>query len=250
MLAALLLAAAAAPAGAEQAERSFAAMAQREGQWTAFRAFADRQAIMFTPGPGNAQAWLAGRADPPSPVMWWPARTFTACDGSLTISTGPWLRRGGGAHGTFTTVWRRQADGGWKWRLDHGRETPQATAAGENVQVSAPTCSRGERIPAHPPEGVHLKGALVDPGVMIAAFGAKDVLVQRDGAMPAESGAGLPRVKIGDPIAEGCSDDRSLCWDNVAIDGGETGAHDLIVYQRRGGAWKIVLYELVGVGGP
>ena len=82
---------------------------------------------------------------------------------------------------------------------------------------------------------------------MRAAFGADDVLVQRDGAMPARTGAGLPRVRIGQPIAGGCSDDGSLCWESAAIDGAEPGAHDLIAYQRRGGGSRLVLYDLAGV---
>ncbi len=49
----------AAPATAADAERAFAASAQTQGQWTAFRAFADAEAIMFTPQPVKAQAWLA-----------------------------------------------------------------------------------------------------------------------------------------------------------------------------------------------
>jgi hypothetical protein len=248
MLTALLLAATAVPAGAAQAERAFTAKAQRDGQWTAFRAFADADALMFVPEPANAQGWLAGRADPAIAITRSAARIFTACDDSLAVSTGPWMQ--GTAHGTFTTVWRHQRDGGWKWLFDHRRDTPYASPARKSAEVSAPSCGKGEAAALHPPEGVHLKGALLDAALLLTAFGAGDMIVQRDGMVPAQDGAGLPRVKVGQPIARGCSDDGSLCWESVAIDGGQSGAHDLIAYQRRDGASKIVLYDLAGVAAP
>ena len=249
MIVSLLLAAgtAAAVQPVEQAERAFAAMAQRDGQWTAFRAFADPQALMFVPAPANAQPWLAGRADPPTAIVWSPARVFTACDGSLAISTGPWTA--GKAHGTFTTVWRRQADGSWKWLLDHGRDTPEPIAPARQAKLSQPNCPSGP-AKAEAPAGLHVAGARINPARVVAAFGSADILVQRDGAMPARNGAGLPSVKIGKAIAQGCSDDGSLCWESVTIDGAGAGAHDLAVFQRRDGASRLVLFDLVGVAAP
>jgi hypothetical protein len=49
ILASLLLAAAAAPLTAVEAERAFAADAQKQGQWTAFRKWAAPDAVMWTP---------------------------------------------------------------------------------------------------------------------------------------------------------------------------------------------------------
>ena len=119
----------------EAAERAFAAQAQREGQWTAFRATAAPDAVMFVPQPVKAQEWLAGRKDPKSAVMWWPAKAFVSCDGALAVTTGPWVGRKG--RGYFTTVWQRQADGGWKWLLDQGEDLATPRAAGETETVRA-----------------------------------------------------------------------------------------------------------------
>lgn len=116
MILALLLQAAA-PQTAVEAERAFNAMAQAEGQWTAFRAFAADDAVMFTPRPVNVQAFLEDRKDPPIAVQWWPAASYRSCDGKAAVNTGPWVRPQG--NGYFTTVWQRR-DGGWKWALDHG----------------------------------------------------------------------------------------------------------------------------------
>jgi hypothetical protein len=65
------LLAAAAPATAVDAERAFAAMAQTEGQWAAFRAFAASEGLLFVPEQVNAQEWLkeAG-ASPDGSLVW------------------------------------------------------------------------------------------------------------------------------------------------------------------------------------
>ena len=72
MLSLLLAAAAAAAPTAVDAERAFAADAQRIGQWTAFRKYADRDAVMFTPQAVWAHEFLKDRKDPPKAVAWRP----------------------------------------------------------------------------------------------------------------------------------------------------------------------------------
>ena len=121
----ILLALLAAQAGlsAVDAERAFAADAARLGQWTAFRKWAADDAVMFAPQPVNAQAFLKDRKDPPKSVDWWPTASFVSCDGSLAVNTGGW-RQPDGSVGYFTTVWQRQADGGWKWIVDGGDGLP------------------------------------------------------------------------------------------------------------------------------
>jgi hypothetical protein len=136
---ALLLLAAASVSPAD-AERAFAARAQTEGQWTAFRAFATDDAVMFVPEQVNAQQWLKDRADPPVSVMWWPADVYASCDGTAAVNTGPWLRQGGRSAGYFTTVWVRQPDGGWKWIFDHGDDLAVARRAGADAAVHRPVC--------------------------------------------------------------------------------------------------------------
>lgn len=123
MILALLLAgagAAPAPATAVEAERAFAADAQELGQWTAFRKWADPTAIMFDPQAVWAQDLLKGRKDPPRSVQWWPARSWTSCDGRTAVNTGPWRIEAGKLDGYFTTLWMRQPSGDWRWTVDGG----------------------------------------------------------------------------------------------------------------------------------
>jgi hypothetical protein len=138
ILAALL--AAAAPSGAVEAERAFAAAAQTDGQWTAFRTYAAEDGVMFVPEQVNAQAWLKDRPDPPQSVMWWPAEAWISCDGTTAVTTGPWLRNGGKLAGYFTTVWRRQTDGRWKWLLDHGDALERPRRGSDTPSVRRASC--------------------------------------------------------------------------------------------------------------
>ena len=86
MIAALLLAASV--PSAIDVEYAFARDAQRIGQWTAFRKYADRDAVMFTPQAVWAREFLKGRKDPPEAVRWWPATSFVSCDGRTAVNTG------------------------------------------------------------------------------------------------------------------------------------------------------------------
>jgi hypothetical protein len=136
-----LLAAAAAQTSPVDAERAFAAMAQTEGQWTAFRAYAAPSGMMFVPETVVAQDWLRGRKDPPVPVMWWPAHSWLSCDGSVAVNTGSWVREGGRSVGYFTTVWAREKDGSWKWLLDHGDALPKPRPVGDDVKIRRARCN-------------------------------------------------------------------------------------------------------------
>ncbi|HTK58521.1 MAG TPA: hypothetical protein VL336_06015 [Sphingomicrobium sp.] len=144
MILALLLAAAEPPMSAIDAERAFVADAQKLGQWTAFRKYAADDAVMFVPQQVNAQQFLKGRNDPPASVYWWPGKSFVSCDGSYAVNTGPWVRQYGKAVGFFTTVWKRQADGSWKWIYDGGDGLDTARAEGGDIKPNIAACS-GEK---------------------------------------------------------------------------------------------------------
>lgn len=98
-------------------ERSYAALAQEQGQWTAFRATAAPDAVLFVPNPVRANDWLAGRSDPPVAVKWQPALAFLSCDGRTAVTSGPWQRPA--STGYFVTVWSRFGNS-WRWNVDFG----------------------------------------------------------------------------------------------------------------------------------
>ena len=140
MILALLLAAAPAPMSAIDAERAFAADAQRHGQWTAFRKWSTPDALMFVPQPTKARDFLKGRKDPTLSVYWWPGRSYVSCDGKTAINTGPWVRGYGKSVGFYTTVWVRQPNGGWKWVYDAGDEDKFMRGEGGDISPVKATC--------------------------------------------------------------------------------------------------------------
>jgi hypothetical protein len=65
--------------------------------------------------------------------------------------------------GYFTTVWKRQSDGSWKWLLDHGDALKTARAEGGDIRAEKATCPDA-RLPLPPrpqrevPQGVKYGG--------------------------------------------------------------------------------------------
>lgn len=243
--------------GAVAAERKFAVDAQAGGQWPAFRAAAAADAITFTPQPTPVSKALKDAKEPAIPVMWWPATVFAACDGALAVNSGPWVLAAGGGFGTFTTVWRRQPGGKWKWQLDHGRDTPRFVAAGREPKVRSPDCTGATSINAPEREAAYngmmarltqvamtgLTASMFDPLI------ADDMLLQRDGAMPETGAKALPAAAYGERIGFGHDVLWTMVWESYAT---SVGGHDLRVWQWRGPAarWQLALYELAEPKAP
>jgi hypothetical protein len=206
MIAALLLAAAAPTA--IDAENAFARDAQRIGQWTAFRKYADHDAVMFNPQALWARDFLKGRKDPPRPLRWWPAHSFTSCDGRTAVNSGPWVGPDGKKHGYFTTVWQRTG-GRWRWAYDGGddRAGPLPAPAGPQIHRAACT-GKAPGAPIPPPPPLTAKQARTTP----------------------------------EDNGRGQSADRTLGWDWKVEKG---GARSLRVYQWNGVRYAQVLVNQV-----
>ncbi len=168
MIVAMLLAAAT-PQTAIDAERAVSADAHKIGQWAAFAKWAMPDAIMFLPQPSSAQAFVKGRAEPATAIYWWPGRSYVSCDGNTAINTGPAVYGVGKAVGYFSTVWQRQADGGWKWELDHGDVLKSARAEGGDIKAEQAACPTTP-VPPIPqrevPEGVKIGGGSSKDGTI------------------------------------------------------------------------------------
>lgn len=128
------------PSALIAAEVAFNQLAQASGQWQAFRETAADTAVMFTPQPVNALAWLKGRADPPARLTWQPHQAWISCDGSLGLTKGAW-QRGDGASGYFTTLWQRDPKAGYKWVLDQGDDLSAPLAPPEMISGKVADCT-------------------------------------------------------------------------------------------------------------
>ena len=161
MITALLLAAAAATA--VDAEYAFARDAQRIGQWTAFRKYADRDAVMFDPQAVWARDFLKGRKDPPKSVRWSPAHSFVSCDGRTAVNTGRAHKPDGKPYGYFTTVWQR-TEGQWRWVYDGGGPLKDAPPSTVSPQVHRAACrGKAPGAPIIPPPPLTPKQARTTP---------------------------------------------------------------------------------------
>jgi ketosteroid isomerase-like protein len=118
-----------------ETERAFARMAAEKGTREAFVAFIADDGILFRPGPVLGKKWFLENPLPGSttrPLLaWQPVFAFVSSAGDLGYTTGPWQYRKdikdekAAAFGNFMTVWKKQADGSWKFALDLGISNPE-----------------------------------------------------------------------------------------------------------------------------
>jgi hypothetical protein len=161
MIAAFFLAAAPIPSAID-AELAFARDAQRMGQWTAFRKWADRDAVVFTPQAAWAQRALP-QNNPRKAISWRPAHSFVSCDGRTAVNTGPWWNVDGKAGGYFTTVWQRSGRI-WRWVYDGGGPLEGAAADTRRPQTHRASCrARAPGAPVIPPPVLTEKQARKTP---------------------------------------------------------------------------------------
>lgn len=140
------------PSGLVAEEIAFARMAREKGQWTAFREFADDTAIMFVPQEVQAKDWLKKQDDPPAPVQWQPYQVWMSCDGTLGVTKGAWQRPDGSV-GWYTTIWKRQKKGEYRWVLDHGDTLQSALPEPDMLTAKVAQCGHRPNAPgqATPP---------------------------------------------------------------------------------------------------
>ena len=116
------------PAEIEKAERAFAADGLALGVRDSFLKHMADDAIVFRPGPVGAKALYEKRPSSKAPRLeWWPQKVVIARSGDLGLSVGP-AAVNGQRGGYYATIWRKAADGRWKWIYDGGAEADAASA--------------------------------------------------------------------------------------------------------------------------
>ena len=111
-------------------EQAFSKMAQDKSIREAFLAYIADDGLLFRPGAVNGKSWMLEHPVPPSdkrPVLvWQPAFAGMAASGDMGFTTGPWEAKADvndekpAGFGHFMTVWKKQADGSWKFVVDLG----------------------------------------------------------------------------------------------------------------------------------
>lgn len=126
-------------------ELAFARYAAEYGRWVAFGQYSDDAGVMFVPEMVNAKTWLKGQPEPANKLSWEPYEVWSSCDGSIGVTRGGW--QAGEAKGWFTTVWKRQDDGTYRWLLDHGDVDPAIGGPPEFIEAHVADCPAGDWLP-------------------------------------------------------------------------------------------------------
>lgn len=116
-------------------ERAFARTSEEKGTREAFMAFIADDGILFRPTAVRGKHWMTEHPLPPSEkrdlLSWQPIFADIARAGDMGYTTGPWQYENDIrdakpiAFGNFLTVWKKQADGSWKFAIDLGISNPQ-----------------------------------------------------------------------------------------------------------------------------
>lgn len=115
-------------------DREFSAFSKQNGYHSAFLEFADSGAVLLRPGSmpyegrSSLQKLFAGRSDSSITLIWVPEFAAISGSGDLGYTYGTYTARlkndtiKGESKGTYVTIWKKQADGKWKYVLDTGNE--------------------------------------------------------------------------------------------------------------------------------
>jgi len=117
-------------------EQAFSKMAEEKNARDAFMTFIADDGLLFRPGAVNGKKWMLEHPVPPSdkkPLLaWQPSFAGMAASGDMGFTTGPWEAKADikdekpSGYGHFVTVWKKQADGSWKFVVDLGISHPQS----------------------------------------------------------------------------------------------------------------------------
>ena len=247
------------------AERAFAADGYALGVKKSFLAHMADDAILMTPDPASArETFLASPDDSPDAprLEWWPTWAGISASGDLGFTTGPYSV-GGKRRGHYFTVWKKQADGQWKWVFDGGVGSDPSASPGPDA---TPGYLIAPKVPGLYPEGAWAKVQAAETA--LAAEAARDskaaylrVLacdgrIQSSSAAPAtgcstfgpELDWRAKQVAFA-PLGGGVSSAGDMAWTYGAAgwdrDGAPVKAHYVRIWQRRPDGWKIVFDELL-----
>lgn len=117
------------------ADAAFAARADSAGPAVAFAEYAADDGVSLgarpVPACGKAQIGAQFQGSAPGDLRWAPSTGDAAASGDLGYTVGSATVRGqtGTVHSKYLTVWKRQADGSWRFVADGGNAMPAVPSA-------------------------------------------------------------------------------------------------------------------------
>lgn len=275
ILLAVLLLAFARPASAQPAEashivaaeRAFAADTLTMGVDGSFLKWSAAEAIMIAggaPRPAHESLDPAAVFDPAAPsLVRWPDWAGISKSGDLGFTTGG-MEVGGVRTGHYFTLWKRQADGGWKWVYDGG---VGATAVGAPGSDTEPLLLPTSVLESSSPDAALSEVRTVE--AVLAASALRDQkqahlsLLARDGrlhvaplppaigadAFPAALDAWPQSFEFSAPFGGGSSDAGDLVWTYGRAlwthDETPRAGHYVHLWQKRSMGWVLVFAQIV-----
>lgn len=251
------------PAPVVAAERAFAADGLALGIKQSFLKHMADDAVVFQPDPVNAREAVSAQSDKPGPKLeWWPIWAGISASGDLGFTTGPYALDGT-RRGHYFTIWKKQADGGWKWLYDGGPSSSAKDAPGPGGTpgyLMVATTSAGDEATAFASaqaadEALNTAAAedLVPAYLAVLVCEAR---VQGSPAPPAqgcssfrEELAGRGRKVTFKPLGGSASSGGDLAWTygdaDWTIAGKAFRGHYVRVWQYRTDAWKLVFDQIL-----
>lgn len=249
------------------AERAFAADALTLGIDAAFLKWSAEDAIMIAGGaPQRAHDILDANAvlDPAAPSLaWWPNWAGISKSGDLGFTTGG-VAVGGVRTGHYFTIWKRQADGSWKWVYDGGTDATSIDVPGpETEPLLLPTSILGSPSPdaamseVRTVEAVLAAGALRDQKQAYTALLAPDARLHVAPLPPAIGAAAFPaaldawpqRVELSAPFGGGSSEAGDMVWTYGRAlwtrDATPGAGYYVHLWQKRLMGWMLVFAQVI-----
>ena len=256
------------PAPVVAAERAFAADGLALGVRDAFLKNSAPDAIVFQPDVQKVHETFPSQ-DPDNggpPLVWWPLWAGIAKSGDLGFTTGPYSYDGQ-LRGYYFTVWKRQADGGWKWVYDGGPPSDAARAAPQGSQPAyLPVSTTQGKYPesafadVREAEAALAAAAKVDVAAAYRPVLAPDGRVAGSRTAPANTSeaqaaelATRPKTISFAPLGGEASMAGDLAWtygDAAWVrDGQDRQGHYVRIWQLRPGGWRLV-YDMILASPP
>lgn len=113
------------------ADRAFSKYSEEKGLRAAFTEYIDSNGILLRPNivplvEGNAMDFISMADDKDFMMTWEPKSAMVAASGELAFTYGIYSMKPNNSdsvqYGTYVTIWKKQANGKWKFVLQSGNE--------------------------------------------------------------------------------------------------------------------------------
>jgi ketosteroid isomerase-like protein len=252
----------------EAAERAFAADGAALGIKRSFLKHMADDAMVFDPAPASAKTVYGGRSGEGEPKLeWWPVWVVAAKSGDLGLSIGPSAVNGRRA-GWYASIWRKEADGQWRWIYDGGGPANAVSTQGPEVPaIIGPVARTGETSPAKAFDAVRAAEATLAQAASQSTAEAYRAVMTSDAHVVGPRGTReLAPTAISERLsarpasmtltlrgggASGAGDfvwtHGEARWSPLGKEGAQNSAtgHYMHVWQRRPEGWRLIFEALI-----